>query len=85
MSDKKNAKILKIMLDKSPLTCYNTSTKREEHNNKTVKEIKTMAKEMRIEQIERELWIMEFKDHWDARDWARRNELNAELAKLRAE
>lgn len=44
-----------------------------------------MAKEMRIEQIERELWIMEFKDHWDARDWARRRELNAELAQLRAE
>ena len=31
-----------------------------------------MAKKMRIEQIERELWIMEFKDHWDARDWDRR-------------
>ena len=39
----------------------------------------------RIEAIERELFIMEFKEHWDAKDWARRNELNAELAKLRAE
>ena len=39
----------------------------------------------RIEAIERELFIMEFKDHWDAKDWARRAELNAELAKLRAE
>ena len=42
-------------------------------------------KEMRIEQIERELWLMEYKDHWDAKDSARRNALNAELAQLRAE
>ena len=37
----------------------------------------------RIEKIERELWIMEFKDHWTREDWARRNELNNELAKLK--
>jgi hypothetical protein len=40
-------------------------------------------KEQRIEAIERELWLMEFKDHWDSRDWARRVELNAELDGLR--
>ena len=37
----------------------------------------------RIEAIERELFIMEFKEHWDAKDWARRDELNRELAQLR--
>ena len=37
----------------------------------------------RIEAIERELFIMEFKEHWDAKDWGRRNELNRELAQLR--
>ena len=42
-------------------------------------------KEQRIEAIERELWLMEFKDHWDSKDWARRSELNAELARLKAE
>ena len=41
-------------------------------------------KEQRIEAIERELWLMELKDHWDSRDWARRAELNAELARLKA-
>lgn len=40
-------------------------------------------KEQRIEAIERELWLMEFKDHWDNKDWARRSELNAELATLK--
>ena len=40
-------------------------------------EIKT-----RIEQIERELWIMEYKEHWTLKDYARRDELNAELRKL---
>ena len=40
-------------------------------------EIKT-----RIEQIERELWIMEYKEHWTSKDYARRDELNAELRKL---
>ena len=42
-------------------------------------------KEQRIEAIERELWLKEFKDHWDSRDWARRAELNAELAQLKAQ
>ena len=42
-------------------------------------------KEQRIEAIERELWLMEFKDHWDGKDWARRAELNAELAQLKAQ
>lgn len=37
----------------------------------------------RIEAIEKELWIMEFKDHWTADDWAKRARLNAELAKLK--
>lgn len=41
-------------------------------------------KEQRIEVIERELWLMEFKDRWDSKDWARRAELNAELAQLKA-
>ena len=42
-------------------------------------------KEQRIEAIERELWLMEFKDHWDNEDWARRDELNTELAQLKAQ
>ena len=42
-------------------------------------------KEQRIQEIERELFLMEFKDHWDSKDWARRAELNAELAQLRAQ
>ena len=37
----------------------------------------------RIEAIERELWLMEFKDHWTPADWARRAELNRELDELR--
>ncbi len=41
-------------------------------------------KEQRIEAIERELWMMEFKEHWTAKDWARRTELNVELAQLKA-
>lgn len=44
-----------------------------------------MAKNERIEQIERELWLMEFKDCWTAKDWAERNELNKELARLKAQ
>ena len=44
-----------------------------------------MTTKERIEQIERQLWIMEFKDHWTAKDWAERNELNSELAKLKAQ
>lgn len=44
-----------------------------------------MAKNIkeRIEAIERELWLMEFKDHWDNKDWARRAELNRELNELK--
>ena len=41
-------------------------------------------KEQRIEAIERELWLMEYKDRWTAKDWARREELNSELAQLKA-
>ena len=37
----------------------------------------------RIEAIERELWLMEFADHWTPADWARRAELNRELNELR--
>ena len=44
-----------------------------------------MATKERIEQIERQLWIMEFKDHWTAKDWAERDELNRELAELKAQ
>ena len=40
-------------------------------------------KETRIEQIEKELWLMEYKDHWNAKDWIRRNELINELKKLK--
>jgi hypothetical protein len=39
----------------------------------------------RIAKIEKELWIMEFKDHWTPADWNKRNELNKELATLQAE
>lgn len=37
----------------------------------------------RIAKIERELWLMEFKDHWDNKDWARKMELEKELNKLK--
>ena len=37
----------------------------------------------RIEAIERELFLMEFKDHWTAEDWAERDRLNNELAQLK--
>jgi hypothetical protein len=55
----------------------------EKRKIKTKRRLDTM-KEQRIEAIERELWLMEFKDHWDSKDWARRAELNAELARLKA-
>lgn len=42
-------------------------------------------KEQRIKAIERELFLMEFKDHWTNKDWTRRAELNAELAQLKAQ
>ena len=44
-----------------------------------------MAKNERIEQIEKALWIMEFKDHWTAKDWAERAELTRELEMLKAQ
>lgn len=37
----------------------------------------------RIEAIERELWLMEYKDHWTERDWAHRAELQKELRELK--
>lgn len=37
----------------------------------------------RIEQIEKELFLMEFKDHWTAKDWEERARLNKELQQLR--
>ena len=41
------------------------------------------TKTARIEAIEKELWLMEFKDHWTPADWTRRAELNRELAELK--
>ena len=43
-----------------------------------------MAKNERIEQIERTLLVMEFKDHWTAKDWVEYAALRAELSKLKA-
>lgn len=42
-----------------------------------------MTKNERIETIERELWLMEYKDHWTAKDWAERTRLERELAELK--
>lgn len=42
-----------------------------------------MTKNEKIEQIERALWLMEYKDHWTARDWAERARLERELNELR--
>ena len=42
-----------------------------------------MAKNERIEQIERALWLLEYKDHWTREDWTRKNVLEKELAELR--
>ena len=39
--------------------------------------------EERIEAIERELWLMEFKDHWTRADWDYVAELNRELLELK--
>ena len=44
---------------------------------------KNINKNERIEAIERALWLMEFKDHWDNKDWAERAELNRELEELK--
>ena len=43
-----------------------------------------MTKNERIAQIERALFVMEFKDHWTAKDWAEKNALENELAELKA-
>ena len=42
-----------------------------------------MTKNERIEQIERALWLMEYKDHWTPADWTKRAQLNRELNELR--
>lgn len=71
-------------IDKRHNLCYNTDRKREVNKTSKRKEVKIMKTvNERIEAIERELFIMEFKEHWDAKDWARRDELNRELAQLR--
>jgi hypothetical protein len=71
-------------IDKSPTLWYTLDRKREVNKTSKRKEVKIMKTvNERIEAIERELFIMEFKEHWDAKDWARRNELNRELAELR--
>ena len=44
---------------------------------------KNINKKERIEAIERALWLMEFKDHWDSKDWAERAKLNRELEELK--
>lgn len=36
-----------------------------------------------IEKVEREIFILECKDHWNAEDWKRNTELNNELRKLK--
>jgi ribosomal protein L14E/L6E/L27E len=78
----KNKKIFFVKpIDKRLYLCYNTDRKGEE--NPSRKEIKIMANNERIAQIERELFVMEFKEHWTEKDWARRAELNKELAELR--
>jgi uncharacterized protein YpiB (UPF0302 family) len=65
--------------------CYNSSRKREVNNPGKERKISMAKKNIRerIEAIERELWLMEFKDHWDRKDWERRAELNKELNELR--
>ena len=40
-------------------------------------------KTLKIEQIENELWLMEFADRWTPADWAHRAELQRELEELR--
>lgn len=59
-------------IDRPSLMCYNTYRKEEE--------VKTM---MTIEQIERALWLMEFKDRWTQKDWAERAELQKKLQELK--
>lgn len=71
-------------IDKRHNLCYTLDRKREVNKASKRKEVKIMKTvNERIEAIERELFIMEFKEHWDAKDWARRDKLNRELAQLR--
>ena len=42
-----------------------------------------MANKERMEQIQRILWIMEYKDRWTQEDWAEYYALSAELDKLK--
>lgn len=42
-----------------------------------------MSIDARIKQIERELFLMEYQEHWTPADWARRAELNQELNNLK--
>ena len=44
-----------------------------------------MTKNERIEQIKKELLLMEYKDHWTRADWAERASLLAELAELKGQ
>lgn len=44
-----------------------------------------MTENERIAQIERELLLMEYKDHWTSADWAERATLLAELAELKGQ
>ena len=41
------------------------------------------TKETRIAEIEKALWIMEFKDHWTNEDWLQREALRRELNELK--
>ena len=45
--------------------------------------METNARDTRIAEIERLLFIMEFKDHWTREDWAERAALTKELEELR--
>ena len=44
-----------------------------------------MDKVTRIELLEGELWLMEFKDHWTPKDWKDREEMQRELRELKKE
>jgi hypothetical protein len=70
-------------LTKSNL-CSIIITERGKQNPKR-KEVKTMKNAERIEAIERQLFYLAMKDHWNNADWARNAELNRELAELKKE
>ena len=42
-----------------------------------------MTTNERIEAINKELWLMEFKDHWTRADWAKVQALEMELYNLK--